>query len=127
MLAALLVFACAFFAHREINADGFWLTALIGLAGISLGWLLGFLASPQSEKEETRFQGYAKVLTAALSGYFLSKMEPLIQRLLEAERLLASPLHGIRLLVFIALVLIAAITMFVYRSYLFRRRESSAQ
>ena len=45
----LCTFFVAFLVHKELNK--FYLTALIGLAGIACGWFLGFLASPYTEEK----------------------------------------------------------------------------
>lgn len=51
---------------------------LTGLSGAAIGWVAGILVSPYDPKEQSAFGDYAKVIYGFLSGYALSKLDPII-------------------------------------------------
>lgn len=55
---------------------------LVGIMGSALGWIVGILASPYSADERSSFSDLAKLIYGFLSGYILSKLDPLISHLL---------------------------------------------
>ena len=55
------------------------LAKLITLAGISAGWLLGFIATPTSNREQERFRGYAAAISSFVGGFGLSEVTNLIR------------------------------------------------
>ncbi len=57
-----LTFVVAYLAHCEADIGSYWLTALVGLAGIACGWLTGFLASPYTSAEGKAFAKYASLI-----------------------------------------------------------------
>lgn len=117
-LLILIVFFAALWLHTRGDTYGYAVTALTGLAGVALGWLLGLLASPNSDLEAERFSKYAAAASAFASGYLLSKLEPTIAAVLADGKLLHERLYGARALVFATCTIVAAISMYVYRVYL---------
>lgn len=107
----------AWCVHQREHSGGFALTFLIGLSGVALGWLVGFLASPYSEVEERRFSKYAAAVAAFVSGYLLGKLEPTVNAILKDDNLIVNPVHGARVLLFVIAAIAAAITMYVFRLY----------
>jgi MFS family permease len=93
------------------------ITVIVGTFGVVVGWLIGFLASPYSELEEKRFSKYAATISAFLSGYALSKLEPTLNFIIANGNLVTKPLYGIRVLAFFICAIAAAITMYVFRLY----------
>jgi hypothetical protein len=59
------------------------LLALLALTGALTGWFAGILATPLSKKEGQRFNELAKVISGFVSGYLLSKVDPLVGSLFQ--------------------------------------------
>jgi hypothetical protein len=57
------------------------LTSVLTLFGAALGWLTGTLIVPLSTVENERFPDLTKVISGFLSGYALSKINPLVAAL----------------------------------------------
>jgi hypothetical protein len=91
-------------------------TLVVQMCGIALGWLLAFFASPRDEEEQATFSVYAKILSAFVSGYLLSKIEPLITAVLNAD-LLKSQIPATRLLIFVTSMALAVMNGYSYRLY----------
>lgn len=71
------------------------------------------------------FGRYGKLLAAILSGYLLAKLEPSASAIFADRALVQNPVYGIRFLSFLIGVILGAITMFVFRTYLFRDEPST--
>src|SRR4051812_45046385 len=56
---------------------------LSGLLGTALGWAVGLLLSPYNEAERSAFGELAKLVYGFISGYALSKLDPLITTALQ--------------------------------------------
>jgi len=121
----LVVLCVAWRAHVELSLPGTWLTVLVGLSGIALGWLLGFLASPYGPEEDTRFAKYASLISLFLSGYALAKIDPVVNKVLSGT--LTEVSYGLRFAVFFICMVVSAITMYVFRLYTGRPDPGVAQ
>ena len=100
-------------------------TLLIQMCGIAIGWLLAFLASPRDEDEKAAFSLLTKTLSAFISGYLLSKVEPVIRAVLNSD-LPKSPLSAARLLIFVTALALAFMNGYSYRLYYhFRPMEAA--
>lgn len=121
----LVVLFVAWRAHVELSLPGIWLTVLVGLSGIALGWLVGFLASPYGPEEDTRFAKYVSLISLFLSGYALAKIDGVVEAVLEGT--LTEAIYGIRLAVFFTCLVVSAITMYVFRLYTGRPDPGVAQ
>ena len=51
---------------------------LAGLFGASVGWVTGILVSPYDKDERSAFGEMAKLIYGFLSGYLVSKIDPII-------------------------------------------------
>ena len=115
----LLLIGLAFVMHLSPKYSEFALSAIVAVTGLTLGWLLGFLASPYTTAEEKRFARYAATISAFFSGYLLSKIEPWLTAVVEAgkggNRVIAA-----RVLIFVGCATVGAISMYVYRLYVGR-------
>src|SRR4051794_5528670 len=60
------------------------LLLLLALTGGLIGWVVGILATPLSDAEDQRFGELAKVISGFVSGYLLSKLDPLVSAYLKA-------------------------------------------
>jgi hypothetical protein len=56
------------------------LFVLSGLLGASLGWVIGILASPYDVTEESAFGKFGTLIYGFLTGYVVSKFDPLLQK-----------------------------------------------
>jgi len=122
----LCVFVSSLWLHRTGDWRGYSITALVGLSGIAVGWLVGLLASPYDRSEKTRFAKYSEVISAFLGGYVLSKIDPTLSLILSNDNLIRNPIYGARVLVFVTCLITAAITMYVYRLYDHLERTSGS-
>lgn len=79
-----LLFAMMCWACRQISADtrGAWIAVIILTFGIACGWLAGTVSSPNASSEWARFSSFGKAIGTFLSGYVLSKADPLITQAL---------------------------------------------
>ena len=59
---------------------------LTGIAGASLGWIIGILMSPYRH-ELSKFTELAKIAYGFLTGYILSKVDPLIAKLVSVDNI----------------------------------------
>src|SRR5687768_6848438 len=64
------------------------ITWMIVLAGASLGWLGGVLASPYDPTEESRFAKYAGVVSLFVSGYLVGKVDSVLTEIMSPDRAL---------------------------------------
>ncbi len=126
LLGAPIVFVFLIIAssllHGGLDNAEFGYTFLIGIAGVSTGWLIGFLASPYTSSEDKKFSRFATAIAGFLTGYVVSTVDPVVTYLFEDARLILQPIYGARLLVFLACLCVAAINMYMYRLYLTREK-----
>src|SRR5690242_4878181 len=85
-IGPLYLLLCAILGWN-ISPDGAGrpVTLLVELAGMACGAFLGFLASPKAPGEQAAFLTVAKAISAFLSGYALSKIDRLIDTLLQGN------------------------------------------
>lgn len=95
-----------------------WLATSLGLAA---GWGTGILLAPY-QSEQLRFKEYAKVLSAFLSGYLVSKLDRLFELWFNTEYgpLALRPNFAFRMMAGITGFLLAAVSTYVARKYLSR-------
>lgn len=103
--------------HGGFNAE-FWLTVVVGILGVVCGWLVGFLASPSTKDEGERFSKYAGIISSFVSGYLLSKFDPILTEAIHDGDFLTNPIAGMRLMVLITCLVAGVLIMYIYRSYL---------
>ena len=84
--------------------------------GASTGWLAGILLSPYDPREARAFPRYAAAASAFASGYLVSKLDRVLEELLEPG-FLFSPVPAFRLLAGLSGFATAAFITYVYRSY----------
>lgn len=92
---------------------------LVALLGALAGWAVGILFAPFSQAEKKQFQGIAKVVSAFVAGYLLSKIELFIKATLFPEGYFPA-LNWLRAGLFLSTFLLAAIIVFIHRLYAFR-------
>jgi hypothetical protein len=115
IVAAALWFLC--FRIVATPLDGYLNLAVI-LASISFGWLLGTFVSPESDREQQSFMTYGKAVSAFVSGYLVSKLDKVIDRILSPE-ILAMPVAAFRLAGSIAAIISALLVTYIVRAYVY--------
>lgn len=58
---------------------------LSGIIGVAFGWIIGIVASPYTAGEKSAFSEFAKLIYGFVSGYVLSKLDPLISKFLDPK------------------------------------------
>jgi hypothetical protein len=97
------------------------LNQLVGLLGGLAGWTLGIAWSPFTPAEETRFRRIARVVSAFLGGYFLSKAEAFFDGALFTSDDVIIPEAWQRVGIFLAAFMLGVLVTFVHRLYAFTR------
>jgi hypothetical protein len=80
-----------------------------------MGWVIGIFISPLPE-EKDQFQAYAKAVAAAISGYALAKIDPVLTKMLDGESALQIA-SAFRFLGFIVGFIVAMLAAFGWRRY----------
>ncbi len=83
VIAVLLDGGLIWFANTYQDGHYAQSLMLVGITFTALGWIVGILASPYSTDERSSFSDLAKLIYGFLSGYALSKLDPLISELLK--------------------------------------------
>lgn len=100
------------------NAEDGYLNLAIILASVCSGWLLGTFISPKSEPEKQSFMTYGKAVSAFVSGYLVSKLDKVIEKILSPDTL-AVPVVAFRLAGSIAAVISAVLVTYMIRAYVY--------
>ncbi len=116
-VCSILWFLC--FRIVATPLDGYLNLAII-LASICSGWLLGTFVSPESGREEKSFMTYGKAVSAFVSGYLVSKLDKVVEKILSPETL-AMPVAGFRLAGSIAAVISALLVTYIVRAYVYNK------
>jgi hypothetical protein len=112
-LGAPLPVLCFFFGSDK---QAHYLNIILLILGLLLGWVIGILATPYTTSEDKKFTGYAKAISAFLSGFIIAKADKAIERLFEPQAL-TDPVVAFRLTMFAAAFLVALVITFIYRKY----------
>lgn len=98
-----------------------YVNTVLVIAFCSIGWTIGMMLSPDSTVEEKKFSGIWKGVSLFVSGYLVSKIDPLIAAVLKPESLtsLEDPLIAFRVAACVATILLTAIMTYVLRVYAF--------
>ena len=115
LLTAIFVLACLISPTKE---EGYF-TCIILIACAAAGWVVGMMLSPDSKVEEQRLHGLWKGVSLFVSGYLISKIDPLIAMVLSPESILNSPNHitAFRLIGGVAVIIISALIVYILRVY----------
>ena len=111
--------------HGGVMRPAFALTFVLALFGVSLGWLVGLLASPYDNTELQRFAKYAGVLATFLTGYVAAKLDPVVEQALAKYPINVDDVTALRLTVFATSAIVGTIASYSYREYLFRPKPRS--
>jgi multisubunit Na+/H+ antiporter MnhC subunit len=105
------------------------LFSLLVLVGAVAGWLLGVLIVPYDEREARTFSVFIKVISGFITGYLLSKVDPLLASLLAIDPTtgvapISQELVAKRVLITFASFGISLLTVFRARAYWSTRQEA---
>jgi hypothetical protein len=98
---------CAFRYSGPVAAPLFVLSALFGA---SLGWVVGILISPYTQKEQSAFGELAKLVYGFITGYVLSKFAPVLQTAISNSNLHTWVVVGVGLVSFFTAVALTYIS-----------------
>lgn len=79
VIGVAMLVTCAVIASLMRPHGEWWLNVLLCLFGMAAGWTIGVLLSPMTVKEETKFTGFAKALSAFLTGFVVAKFDLLLK------------------------------------------------
>jgi hypothetical protein len=113
VLAGAVVWGAFQFAD---NARSLATNLLVITLGAAMGWLLGIVLSPYTREEEQKFGDYAKAFAAFASGYLVGKLDKLFTDVLAPE-FVFDPVRGVRVMAFLASLIISLVATFVFRRY----------
>ena len=101
-----------------------YLNAAFMVTFSAVGWAAGMILSPDSRLEEKKFTSLWKGISLFISGYLLSKIDPLVDTLLKPEALqsLHDSNYTYRVLAGIGATVLTAILTYVIRVYAFAVR-----
>lgn len=95
--------------------------SLLALVGAMFGWLIGVLVAPFSATEERRFSEIGRVASSFITGYLLSKLDPVIGHMMTADGTgwppIAQPPIAVQVLMFLISFLVALLFVFSARAY----------
>ncbi len=88
---------------------------------MAIGWTIGMMLSPDSKYEKRKFLSLWKGVSLFASGYFVSKIDPLVESLLSPEVILGSGDHllAFRLIAGLATVILSSLLTYLLRVYAF--------
>lgn len=115
--AALLIVALIFVAL--VVGDSSLAVALnmaVLILGLSLGWMVGIIASPYDAAEQQQFSTMAKAVTVFFSGYAAGKVDALVTTLFSPAFALESA-HGFRIVGSLSAFTISLAITFIFRRY----------
>jgi hypothetical protein len=96
-----------------------YLNAVFTITFSAVGWAGGMIVSPGSTIEEKKFTNLWKGISLFVSGYLVSKIDPLVAALLKPEIVLGAHdnVHTYRLFACPAVMIVTAILTYVIRVY----------
>lgn len=104
-----------------------YLNATFVVTFSAIGWAAGMILSPDSSIEERKFTGLWKGISLFVSGYLLSKIDPLVDAFLKPDVILGAHdgVHTYRVLACISVTILTAILTYVVRVYAFTVGDQS--
>jgi hypothetical protein len=111
MYAGLIWFAFSFDngTHKPV-------LILCGISGAAFGWVIGILISPYNN-EVKRFSELAKVGYGFLTGYVVSKLDPLINKIVGIDKTEINTIFMIIIAYFTASLVTSIVLTYISRIY----------
>ena len=114
VVVGLALIALAYLIGPE--RDVYPMTYLICISGYILGWIVAIISTPMNEIDKDKIGRFTGLVGTFLSGYLLSKLDKVIEQILNPEQIFTY-LIGARLLLFVCCFGITFIMVFYYRQY----------
>lgn len=114
-----IMFATAllyFSFQRHHSWDDLWTTNILCVCGCIFGWLIGIFSTPYDRHDENKISKFSAMAGTFISGYLLSKIDGLIEKVLDPKTFFDS-LTGLRVTLVISFFLLTWIVVFVFRVY----------
>lgn len=92
-------------------------SALSGIAGLSIGNVIGVYLSPFSKDEKEEFTKFQASVVSFIGGFLASKIDPIVNYLVQDARIISNPTIAPRSAVFLICLLFSVIYVFAYRKY----------
>jgi hypothetical protein len=124
--SAFLIGVALLWLAYQLGADShaYLVNWVICLFGAVVGWGVGLMSSPSSEQESAKFSGVTKTVSAFLSGYILSKLDPLIQTVLQSDQFFQEAVL-VRIAFFLTTFFLSMVIVYINRVYFLNVIESS--
>ena len=75
-------------------------TYIICISGYILGWIVALISTPMNTNDESKIGRFTKMVGTFLSGYLLSKLDKIFERLFDPAEIFTT-LAGVRILLFV--------------------------
>lgn len=117
-ISALVIGIVLIWLAYQIGTDNhaYLVNWLICLLGAVLGWGIGLISTPSSERENAKFSGLTKTISAFLSGYILSKLDPLIVTVLQSHTIFQESVL-VRIAFFLTAFFLSMVIVYINRMY----------
>lgn len=109
-----LMCTASYHIHQKESVK-FWLDFSVLIFGIACGWLIGTIISPTVKEEAERFVKIGTAIGSFLSGYALSKVDPLAADLVKVGSWNTN--SSLRLLMWLTGTIAATMTIYALRAY----------
>jgi hypothetical protein len=124
IFSIVLIYLCFALSNSKIEPS---INILIVMIGVILGWPVGVYFSPFNKEDAKRLSVIGKSAAAFVSGYLLSKIEPIIQAQIEIAKSDISSMPWLQLGLFVSAFLLSAVLVFEGRSYALSNKTTSTQ
>lgn len=101
--------------HNDFHKETI-ITFLILFTGLTIGGLIGTLSTPFSEDEKTKFTALKTAIIGFISGYLLSKLDPVFDIVVNKSGLINMD-SFIRLMILACGLIVGFLGVLVYRRY----------
>jgi MFS family permease len=114
LFGGLLLYLCSALASDRRERSHNFLLAVLGAV---VGWALGMFFSPFDAADVQRFNFLGTAIATFISGYVLSKIDPLIAALVKRATDSPTEVPWARCGLFLAAALLSSVVVFVNRTY----------
>jgi hypothetical protein len=117
IVGIVLLRLCVVFGHGQGDLQGIYRNILLCVVSALVGWIVGMYFSPFDKRDEERFQYLGKTVAAFASGYLLSTVQPIITEYAKKAKDDPSTIPWGTVGLASASFLLAALVVFISRSY----------
>ena len=117
LFVLIILSICARLIHGSWTSVQFAYSLLVGVCGVVMGWLIGFLASPYSREEAKKFSLMTSAIIGFFAGYAGTKIiDPVADYLFSKGMVFTDPPTGANVLIFVSALVVSTITGYAYRT-----------